>query len=287
MAAGIDTGTPERSAEPAPTGFDVFVLLLTIFSLINLVLEGVLLNQEVVNVILIVDGAICIVFFVDFLLRLYRAPSKRAYLIGDLGWLELLGSLPLPVLRIARIPRMVRVGRELRTRGLSRIGRQANSDRAGSSLLAAVFMTIVVLQYGSMTMLRVEDGAANANIRSASDALWWSYVTITTVGYGDRYPVTNHGRVIGVAMLSIGVGLFGVLTGFLANLFLAPRRARRREPEESQQRMSLELEELRGLIAELRSQTAGATHHEAENQSRHDPLASTPATERRLDHGRN
>ena len=101
------------------------------------------------------------------------------------------------------------------------------ADRAGSSLLAAVFLTIVVLQYGSMAILRAEDDAEDANIHTASDALWWSYVTITTVGYGDRYPVTNFGRNIGVVVLTIGVGLFGVLTGFLANLFLAPKRARR------------------------------------------------------------
>ena len=61
-----------------------------------------------------------------------------------------------------------------------------------------------------------------ASITSASDALWWVFVTITTVGYGDRYPVTNVGRAVAVLVMIAGVGLFGTLSGFLANQFLAP-----------------------------------------------------------------
>ena len=61
-----------------------------------------------------------------------------------------------------------------------------------------------------------ERNDANANIKTASDALWWAYVTVTTVGYGGS-PVTNSGRIVGVLLMTIGVGLFGVLTGYLAN----------------------------------------------------------------------
>ena len=70
-----------------------------------------------------------------------------------------------------------------------------------------------------------------SNIHTASDAIWWGLVTITTVGYGDRFPVTDGGRIIGVFLLFAGIALFSVLTGFIANAFLAPRRvARRRAP---------------------------------------------------------
>jgi voltage-gated potassium channel len=64
-----------------------------------------------------------------------------------------------------------------------------------------------------------------ANIKNAADALWWVYVTITTVGYGDRYPTTSAGRIVGVFVMTAGVGLFGTLSGFLANKFLAPPQA--------------------------------------------------------------
>ena len=56
--------------------------------------------------------------------------------------------------------------------------------------------------------------------------MWWDYVTITTVGYGDYYPVTPLGRLIGILLMTAGVGLFGTLSGFLANTFLSPRKRR-------------------------------------------------------------
>ena len=60
--------------------------------------------------------------------------------------------------------------------------------------------------------------------RRPSGAIWYTYVTVTTVGYGDRYPVTNPGRVVGVLIMTVGVGLFGTLTGFLASAFVTPAK---------------------------------------------------------------
>ncbi len=79
-----------------------------------------------------------------------------------------------------------------------------------------------MLQFGALAILSAEQYAPDANITSASDAIWWTYVTITTVGYGDHYPVTNGGRIVGILVMTAGVGLFGTLSGFLANAFLTP-----------------------------------------------------------------
>jgi voltage-gated potassium channel len=79
-----------------------------------------------------------------------------------------------------------------------------------------------VLEISSLLIISIEARLPEANIKTASDAIWWGYVTITTVGYGDLYPVTNSGRTVGIFLLTAGVGLFGVLTGYLANAFLAP-----------------------------------------------------------------
>jgi voltage-gated potassium channel len=73
-----------------------------------------------------------------------------------------------------------------------------------------------------MAIVSVESRAPNGNIKTASDAIWYTYVTITTVGYGDLFPVTNLGRVIGMSIMTAGVALFGTFTGYLANVFLAP-----------------------------------------------------------------
>jgi hypothetical protein len=79
-----------------------------------------------------------------------------------------------------------------------------------------------VLEFGSLQILYLEQNAPDANITTASDALWYTMVTISTVGYGDQYPVTDPGRVLGSLIIVVGVGIFGTFTGYLANLFLGP-----------------------------------------------------------------
>ncbi len=95
-------------------------------------------------------------------------------------------------------------------------------DRAGSALYVVLVLCVFVIQYGAIFELVTNRTSPDANITTASDAVWYVIVTITTVGYGDKYPVTNPGRIVGVLIMVVGVGLFGVLTGFLANAFLAP-----------------------------------------------------------------
>jgi voltage-gated potassium channel len=80
---------------------------------------------------------------------------------------------------------------------------------------------LLVLEFGGMSMLAAESKSPDAIIKSASDSFWYICVTMTTVGYGERFPITNTGRIIGIVVLTTGIGLFGTLTGFLANAFLA------------------------------------------------------------------
>jgi len=101
---------------------------------------------------------------------------------------------------------------------------EIRGSRADSALYMTIFLVIMVLEFSAMMIISIEGRIPEANIKTASDAIWWGYVTITTVGYGDRFPVTNSGRAVGILLLTAGVGLFGVLTGFLANAFLAPKK---------------------------------------------------------------
>ena len=88
---------------------------------------------------------------------------------------------------------------------------------------AVSIIAVLMILFSSIAILQVED-QPNSNIKSAEDALWWSYVTITTVGYGDKYPVTTEGRLIAAVLMTVGVGLFGTFTGFLASWFVAERK---------------------------------------------------------------
>lgn len=202
----------------------IFVLALSLVSLANIVLLVLPVHDDVDNVILIVDGSLCLVFLADFLLRLRAAESKRAYIWRGGGWLDFMGSLPVPGLRLARGYRVFRAWGEIRRRGGRPLWRDFVRERAQGALYVVLLLVVLVLEFASIGVLHAERDAEGATIDSASDALWWGYVTITTVGYGDEFPVTNEGRLVGVLLLTIGVGLFGTFTAFVANVFLAPKR---------------------------------------------------------------
>jgi voltage-gated potassium channel len=108
--------------------------------------------------------------------------------------------------------------------GVRNLVHQFITHRAQNALLTVVFLVICVLEFGSLAVLIAESSSPDANITNAADAIWWAYVTITTVGYGDKYPVTNWGRIVGIFVMTAGVGLFGTLSGFLANSFLSPKK---------------------------------------------------------------
>ena len=127
-------------------------------------------------------------------------------------------------MKVFRLFRVVRVVRLLREVGPRRFFDAVLRDRASSALLVVIFLALLLLEFGAALVLAIEIRAPGSNITDASDALWYTYVTVTTVGYGDRYPVTNAGRLVGVVIMTVGVGLFGTLTGFLANAFVTPSK---------------------------------------------------------------
>jgi len=208
-------------------GYELFILLLSLLSVVNTIffVLGTLVTKErgpAQDVVLIMDAIITPIFVFDFFYRLLTASSKRRYFFRGSGWADLLATIPL--FRIFRLFRVVRVLRLMGARGLERFGVDIVEARASATFLLTIFMVLLVLEVAGASIYYVEGSDPAANIRSAGDALWWGIVTITTVGYGDRYPVTEGGRVIGVFLLIAGIALFSVLTGFIANIFLAPRR---------------------------------------------------------------
>ena len=224
----MKTELPDESKDIViHANYEIFVFLLVIFSMVNATFLILPTQADTKNVIRIVDGFISIFLLVDFSFRLFNANNKRRYLVEYYGFLDFIGSLPIPGLRVVRVIRTMLVGRKLRRSDLRAMQNVVVEKRAQSTLLIILLLAIIVLEVSGIAMLNAENGVPNANIKTASDALWWGYVTIATVGYGDKYPVTNQGRIVGIFVMTAGVGLFSVLTSFLADWFRRPRQVRR------------------------------------------------------------
>lgn len=207
------------------TGYEIFIGALSLLSIVNLGLIIVTDSKDLSTILKVMNAIFSVIFLADFSYRLATAPSRRGYFFRHFGWADLLASVPLASFKFLRIFRLVRVARLLRTVGIREIGRTLIRDRAGSALYLLLLAGILVLEFGSLEMLYVEKDAPGANITTASDSLWYTIVTISTVGYGDQYPVTNLGRFVGVGIIVVGVGIFGTFTGYLANLFLSPKKS--------------------------------------------------------------
>lgn len=242
--AAIDAAE-ERAGLKNP-GYEIFIAAMSILSIVNLVLVLVVQEQNLDYVLAIMNVPITLIFLIDFIYRLKSAPSKSEYFWRNWGWADLLASLPFQQTKILRLFRLVKVYRLLKDYGARNIIRSLVKDKAGSALLSLLFIAILVLEFGSLLMLRLESDVEGANITSASDALWYIIVTMSTVGYGDQFPISNPGRVLGTVIIVVGVAIFGTLTGYLANLFLSPGKDDTAPPTD----LEAKLQELKALAAQ-------------------------------------
>lgn len=218
---------------------EVIVLILSVFVLVALLVRTVIpLSSDNNQLLDRIDLFICLFFFYDFCLRFYQAPSKWRFLRW--GWIDLLSSIPIfnwfllgRLVGVIRIFRMIRAFRSTRS-FLAYLFR----DRAQGTLAVVLLSAVLLLVFAAIAILNVET-VPESNIKTPGDALWWSLVTITTVGYGDKYPVTTVGRLIAAVLMVAGVGLFGTFSGFIAKFFVE---------DEQQQEES----EIQTLIEEVR-----------------------------------
>jgi voltage-gated potassium channel len=243
--------------------YELFMGLLTIMSL-GVMAMILLARDPAIDAILIgVDTLFCLIFLVDFGRSLATAPSKRAYLFGARpgrsfphGVTDLLGSIPsIGIFRAFRIFRLARVARIVKAKGATSLAREFVERRAESAVYLIIIAALSVLLFGSIAIAFFEAGKPNANIETGSDAFWWAFVTITTVGYGDRFPVTNPGRLVGMITMAVGIGIFGVLTSFLSATFMAPPKPPEgTRPEPTMRDLADELAALRRELADLRTE---------------------------------
>ncbi len=184
---------PNRLSPP----YQLFILTLSLFAIGLLALQTTQqMTPETSTILAYADYALCALFFLDFLICLYHAENRLHY-FRTWGWLDLLSSIPmLEVARLGRAARALRIIRVLRgiraTRVLSQLILQRRSE---STMLAATLVALLLIVVSSIATQNVENDPAS-NIRTAGDAEdaeWWACTTITTVGYGNKFPLTCEG----------------------------------------------------------------------------------------------
>lgn len=252
----------EPTAKPRTrrsNAYAFFLLVLTIGSLAVMVTLLLPVSEATRDLLLNYDTAICFFFMGDFLWRLKTAQDRRHYFITERGWLDLLGSTPtfgffrfVALFRLARISRLVRTARTLRRQNNDALIRDFVVHRAEYAGFVTVLLALVILMTASVIVLNAESRYEAANIKTGWDAFWWAMVTITTVGYGDRFPVSVAGRIAAMFVMVAGIGIIGVLASLLSSLLMGqPPSEEELEAEGAE--LTAVREELTGLRAEIAS----------------------------------
>ena len=225
---------------------DIFLLVLIALNTLAVVLETVpSLAAGYGTFFFWFEGASVVIFTIEYGLRLwsctirerFRAPvrGRLRFMVTPLALVDLMAIFPfyLPLLvqidfRFIRILRFVRLFRLLKMsrymRSLRLFGTVVHEKK--EELMIAIGMVLVILLFASSVMYMMENAAQPEAFSSIPAAMWWGIATLTTVGYGDVYPVTPLGKVLGSVIALLGVGLVALPAGILASGFsdVIPRR---------------------------------------------------------------
>jgi voltage-gated potassium channel len=213
--------TPEQKQALHP--INIIVFFLSLYVIVAVVVDTFFpLSYEVSRLLHDIDYVVCLVFFMDFLHRLFSSKNKWHYLRW--GWIDLLSSIPMNLFLAGRLFRVFQLLRVIRAmRSINFLSHYFLKNKIRGAFTSAALLAFIVIVFSAIGILKFEKDVAGSNIKTAEDALWWAYVTITTVGYGDKYPVTSEGRIIAAVLMTVGVGLFGTFTAFVASWFVVKK----------------------------------------------------------------
>ncbi len=204
------------------------------------------------------------VIFVEYVARLLATPDRRGYVATRRIEPALVVLPALQPLRLADLPRVDVVATELtlRTRAILR----------HRGLFRVLLVAAGLLFVGSWFVMLSERDAPGANIHDYGSALWWGIVTMTTVGYGDKFPVTGLGRAVAVVLMLVGIGLLGVITATVASFFVQEHTdANKAKIEQSHQDLTAQLDALGARLDRIETLLQPSTATTAREQGTNHP----------------
>jgi voltage-gated potassium channel len=241
--------------------YNIFILILTLFSLIIMVALFLPLTPATIDLLRFYDNLICAFFLLDFFLILRASPSKRDFFFQQRAWMDFVGAIPslgfifpyryFGLLRLLRLNRANRIFRHLGVQRRGELLRDILKNRSKYASFLIGILAIIVLTSASVLVLQFESASPKALITTGWDAFWYSIVTITTVGYGDYYPVTTGGRITGMFIMVTGVGIIGALASLMASLLIGESHSTAEEEAADEQRESAIEKELAAIREEM------------------------------------
>ena len=189
---------------------------------------------------IVLDVVFLVLFSIEYALRVYIEPKKRDFVFSFYGLIDLIAILPslflVPGFRVLRILRFLRIFRVFKaTRFILAVDRLGAALREiQQELLALVILSLMFVYLAACGIHFFEREAQPEAFGSILDSMWWSVVTLTTIGYGDVYPTTPGGRLFTALVALVGVGLIAIPSGLLASV-LTEARVEREQLEESEE----------------------------------------------------
>ncbi|MGF1725214.1 ion transporter [Photobacterium nomapromontoriensis] len=189
-------------------------------------------GSEAYILLLGIDTFICLLFWCQLLADFFRSPEKTLYL--KTHWIDFVASIPvIEPFRFARLLQIFRVIRLIRSS--HHVLNQIRQNRREATIATIFLLLTILVTVGSSMMLILEGEDPGSNIKSAGDALWWVFVTISTVGYGDHYPVTLMGKTLAAVIIICGVALFGMVAGLISSIITDPEQQLEKDAKRHEQ----------------------------------------------------
>jgi len=229
--------------------FDVFIVALILSNVAAMIVQSIQRVGAAIPVFFtLFEWFSVAVFSAEYILRVwscveepeYRRPvlGRLRFAMTPLALIDLLAVLPFYLPYVSVDLRMLRVLRVMRIMRLAKLGRYSESLQvlwrviAGKKeqLISTVFILLILLVIASCLMYDAEQEAQPDRFSSIPAAMWWAVATLTTVGYGDVYPVTVVGRLMGSVIAILGIAMFALPTGILGAGFVEEMDRRRRPP---------------------------------------------------------